>query len=248
MSQLADCFFQDDNKRWECLTRDWKALFQDPHRLLVLELCRVVSWPWGVGDSSEVRLIVRGGSTLSGPNGHWIPWEELVEYFNSVYVTGTFRRIQQGQAQPRAPPPPLRVLNIPPRYGIPTWNVQQVTLDGRTNNAREGWDTPLSQLIGHQHPAFVSFLLRVWAYVLWVYVLWAFALWACVLELYLGPIYIVVLKWCSFATLKRLRLEFWTYEYGHLLWCVHYNFVCTKHLCNSYPIICNKICKCGLNV
>ena len=32
--------------------------------------------------------------------------EELVD---SVYITGTFRRVQQGQVQPRAPPSPLRV-------------------------------------------------------------------------------------------------------------------------------------------
>ena len=59
--------------------------------------------------------------------------------------------------QPRAPPPPpLRVRNIPPRYGIPIWNVHQVTLEGtgRTNNACEGWNTSFSKLIGHQHPSF----------------------------------------------------------------------------------------------
>ena len=28
---------------------------------------------------------------------------------------------------------------------------------------------------------------------------------------------------------KKLRFEFWTYEYVHLLWCVHYNFVCADH-------------------
>ena len=82
--------------------------------------------------------------------------EELVDYFDSVYVTGTFRHVQQGQVQPGAPPPPLRVRNIPPRFGIPIWNVHQVTLEGRdrTNNACEGWNTSFSQLIGHQHPSF----------------------------------------------------------------------------------------------
>ena len=32
------------------------------------------------------------------------------------------------------------------------------------------------------------------------------------------------------ATLKRLGFEFWTYEYGHLLWCAHYNYVCADNL------------------
>jgi len=46
------------------------------------------------------------------------------------------------------------------------------------------------------------------------------------------------------APLKRLRFEFWTYEYGYLLWCVHYNFVCADNLYYSFPIICHEMCKC----
>ena len=45
--------------------------------------------------------------------------EELVVYFDSVCVPGTFRRVQQGQVQTGAPPP-LRVRNIPPRHGNPS--------------------------------------------------------------------------------------------------------------------------------
>ena len=54
-------------------------------------------------------------------------------------------------------------------------------------------------------------------------------------------------RWLPFgqkATLKRLRFEFWTYEYGHLLWCVHYDFRCADNLCYSCPIIYHQICKC----
>lgn len=82
--------------------------------------------------------------------------EDLIDYFDAVYVSGTFRHVQPGQVQPGAPPPPLRVRNIPPRFGIPFWNVQQVTLMGRdrTNNVCEAWNTAFSQLIGHQHPSF----------------------------------------------------------------------------------------------
>ena len=35
--------------------------------------------------------------------------EELVDYFNSVYGTRTFRRFQQEQLPSGAPPPPLHV-------------------------------------------------------------------------------------------------------------------------------------------
>lgn len=82
--------------------------------------------------------------------------EGLVEYFDSTYVTGTYRRVQQGRVHPDGPPPPLRVRHIPPLFPIPRWNVHQVTTEGRdrTNNACEGWNTAFSQLIGHQHPSF----------------------------------------------------------------------------------------------
>jgi len=46
------------------------------------------------------------------------------------------------------------------------------------------------------------------------------------------------------AALKRLRFEFSTYEYGHLLSCVHYNFGCADNLYYSSHIICHEICKC----
>lgn len=82
--------------------------------------------------------------------------EPLVNYFDTVYVTGSFRRVQLGQLQPGGPPPPIRVRNIPPRFGIPLWNVHTATLEdrNRTNNMCEGWNTSFSQLIGHQHPSF----------------------------------------------------------------------------------------------
>ena len=56
--------------------------------------------------------------------------EGLVEYFDSVYVTGTYRRVQHVGVQPDAPPPPLRVRHIPPRFHIPVWNVHSATIEG----------------------------------------------------------------------------------------------------------------------
>ena len=82
--------------------------------------------------------------------------EPLVEYFDSVYVTGTFRRIHAPELPADGPPAPLRLRHIPPRFPIPVWNVHQATIEGRarTNNICEGWNNSFGKLIGHCHPTF----------------------------------------------------------------------------------------------
>ena len=80
--------------------------------------------------------------------------EELVSYFDSTYVSGSFRRIQP-PAGPDGQLPPLRLRRRPPCFPPEIWNVFQVTLDGgdRTNNICEGWNNSFQELIGHQHPS-----------------------------------------------------------------------------------------------
>ena len=79
--------------------------------------------------------------------------ENLVRYFDSTYVTGSFRRIQ-------APPtddgtvPAVRMRHIAPSYSPTLWNVHDATMAGgsRTNNMCEAWNRGFSTLVGHSHP------------------------------------------------------------------------------------------------
>ena len=72
----------------------------------------------------------------------------IVDYFDSTYVSGSFRRIAgQNQLQ-------MRMRRIPPTFAPALWNVHQITVNGdaRTNNVMEGWNHKLRHLVGHQHP------------------------------------------------------------------------------------------------
>ena len=79
--------------------------------------------------------------------------ESLIDYFDSTYVSGGYRRIQ--------PPPcpdgsvsPICVRRMPPIYEPSIWNVHDITLAGgsRTNNICEGWNNAFMNLVGHAHP------------------------------------------------------------------------------------------------
>ncbi|KAK4879594.1 hypothetical protein RN001_007740 [Aquatica leii] len=74
--------------------------------------------------------------------------EDLLNYFDATYVSGTFRRV--GNNNDGA----LRMRNISPMFPVDLWNVHQATLQGqdRTNNQTEGWNNRFSNLVGENHP------------------------------------------------------------------------------------------------
>ncbi|KAG7166465.1 putative Inosine-5'-monophosphate dehydrogenase 1b-like 13, partial [Homarus americanus] len=80
---------------------------------------------------------------------------ELVDYFDATYVSGTFRRVQAPPANPNNPLPPVRLRHRPPVFPPAVWNVFEstITRGDRTNNICEDWNNSFRSLIGHQHPS-----------------------------------------------------------------------------------------------
>lgn len=80
--------------------------------------------------------------------------EELLDYFDATYVSGSFRQVQPPAADPDADVPPFRMRRLPPRFLPAQWNVHDATLSGesRTNNFCEGWNNGYKELVGHAHP------------------------------------------------------------------------------------------------
>jgi len=76
--------------------------------------------------------------------------DELLEYFDTTYVTGTARSINRQNLRPI-----LRLRRIPPLFPPEKWNVHEATLAGgiRTNNECEGWNNGFRQLVGHSKPS-----------------------------------------------------------------------------------------------
>ena len=77
--------------------------------------------------------------------------EELVDYFDSTYVSGSISRVQPSQNNALT----LQLRRRPPLFPPQTWNVHDVTLTGgdRTNNMCESWNHAFSHLVGHKHPS-----------------------------------------------------------------------------------------------
>jgi len=75
--------------------------------------------------------------------------EELVEYFDSTYVSGSVRRRPIGN-QLR-----LRLRRVNPAFPPSLWNCHEATLNDehRTNNVCEGWNNGFVNLVGHDHPS-----------------------------------------------------------------------------------------------
>ena len=71
--------------------------------------------------------VQHGMQYLKDHTPEWL--EPLVEYFDSTYVNGTYRRVQ-GQVQPDGQLPPLRVRRTPPQFPIHCWNIHEATLEG----------------------------------------------------------------------------------------------------------------------
>ena len=79
--------------------------------------------------------------------------QDLVNYFDSTYVTGRFRQLQQPRLQDQIQP--ARIRRIPPRFPLALWNVHNATIndEARTNNLCEGWNNKFMHLVGQYHPS-----------------------------------------------------------------------------------------------
>ena len=74
---------------------------------------------------------------------------EFVDYFNSTYVSATYRRVQRpGEAN-------FRLRRIPPLFPVEIWNVHDSTINNEacTNNFCEGWNKSIRETVGHDHPS-----------------------------------------------------------------------------------------------
>lgn len=73
---------------------------------------------------------------------------ELVEYFDATYVTGSYRPLTRVGGN-------IHLRRIPPRFPPQKWNVHQATVEGshRTNNNCEAWNRRFGSLVGHSHPS-----------------------------------------------------------------------------------------------
>ena len=80
--------------------------------------------------------------------------DDVVDYFDSTYVTGRHRVIQPPALNAAAPLPPARIRRQPPLFAPEVWNVHVATVTGadRTNNMCESWNSAFQRLVGHQHP------------------------------------------------------------------------------------------------
>lgn len=78
---------------------------------------------------------------------------DLLDYFDTTYVTGAVRRIQRPAQNDRIQT--IRIRRIPPLFPPAVWNVHEATLCGspRTNNFCESWNHTFSKLVGHAHPS-----------------------------------------------------------------------------------------------
>lgn len=72
----------------------------------------------------------------------------LLDYFDSNYVSGTYRSVigQSGL---------MRFRRTPPRFEPQTWNVHNATMNDehRTNNVCESWNNGFRNLVGHNNPS-----------------------------------------------------------------------------------------------
>lgn len=89
--------------------------------------------------------VINGMQYLKGvtpPSGR-----ELLDYFDSTYVTGTFKRVQNARGR-------ITLKRVKPMYPPETWNVRDAVLtkEEKTNNQTEGWNNRFKNLVGHTHP------------------------------------------------------------------------------------------------
>ena len=80
--------------------------------------------------------------------------EDLLEYFNTIYVNRSYRRIQIPPAL-GGEQPVLRMRRVAPLFPPELWNVFEATINDahRTNNSCEAWNHGFRQMVGHDHPS-----------------------------------------------------------------------------------------------
>ena len=83
--------------------------------------------------------------------------EELVEYFSTNCVNGTYRRVQTADEDGTIV---VRVRRSRPRFPPALWNVHDATINNepRTNNQCEGYNNRFAYLVGHTHPDIWEFI------------------------------------------------------------------------------------------
>jgi len=71
--------------------------------------------------------------------------DELLEYFDCTYVTGTYKKVGSGEC--------IKLRRIKAMYQPKIWNVHESTLNGehRTNNMCESWNNRFKHVVGHNH-------------------------------------------------------------------------------------------------
>ena len=92
----------------------------------------------------DAALVKRGMfhlKSIAPPQGM-----ELLQYFDSTYVSGTYRNLG-GRVNG------IKLQSILPRFPPATWNVHHATLnnDARKNNICEGWNNKMYHLVNKKH-------------------------------------------------------------------------------------------------
>ena len=80
-------------------------------------------------------------------------FEQLLDYFDATYVTGTSRSIHRQAASGGVPQ--LIIRRIPPKFPSSSWNMYDaiIIVQDMTNNLCEAWNRGFSQLIGYNYPS-----------------------------------------------------------------------------------------------
>ncbi|KAF0708671.1 Uncharacterized protein FWK35_00033033 [Aphis craccivora] len=83
--------------------------------------------------------------------------EELFQYFDEIYVSGTIRRINKQNTLS------LSVRRFSAMFPPETWNVHQTTLENnhRTNNVCESWNNRFCHLVGGKHPSIWTLITKI---------------------------------------------------------------------------------------
>lgn len=78
----------------------------------------------------------------------------LVEYFDSTYVSGPMRALQQPITPNAIGGVRLRLRRAGPNFPPAIWNVNEATIndEARTNNICEAWNNSFRVTVGHSHP------------------------------------------------------------------------------------------------
>ena len=80
--------------------------------------------------------------------------EDLLEYFDANYVSGTFVKILRPTTDDQHPST-LHIKRINLHFPPQIWNVFETTPydDNRTHNYCEGWNNSFHSMVGHSHPS-----------------------------------------------------------------------------------------------